>query len=212
MGPKAAFWRPPDSDYWVASWSSVLFAGDVFEAIPFVTSPTAIYISEEQDPAQHFVGEIEFGYGLLISPTCDMYGSVDPEEMSHPFRVLVPVLPVSEVVEHTRKGEESENLLRMRDALHAYMYLPSLSDHFPESVACLYRPTVVAESFLADPPRRVAQMGAEARRHLKVKLAAYWARAKVSHDQLPLAERDEGEARSSVDPPSRYDRPNAFRP
>lgn len=52
------------------------------------------------------------------------------------------------------------------------------------------------------PPRRVAQMHP---RHLKVKLAGYWARVKVEHDDLAVKERSEDEAVAQTAPPSLYD-------
>jgi len=36
MGPGEH--RPYDHDYWTVPWSTGLFAGDLFEAIPFTTS------------------------------------------------------------------------------------------------------------------------------------------------------------------------------
>lgn len=62
-----------------------------------------------------------------------------------------------------------------------------------EHVACLFRPTLVSEEILRQPPRRIAQLQAPARRHLKVKLAAYWARAAIEPQDLPLRERGEEE-------------------
>jgi hypothetical protein len=204
--------RPPDHAYWTAPWSSILFAGDIFKAVPFAIPPTELYVNEEGFGAvQHFIGEVEFGYGVLISPTCDMYESVEPEALAHPFRVLVPILPIDEIVRHTTGVEQSLGLMRSRDSLNAYLYLPALPGFFDESAACLFRPTVVAEDFLSNPPRRVAQMQAEARRHLKVKLAAYWARAQVEHEALPLQERDEEKATTDGLPPSRYDSDDALR-
>jgi hypothetical protein len=86
------------------------------------------------------------------------------------------------------------------------MYVPPLPGVFEEvSVACLFRPITVGDDLLRDPPRRVAQLQPEARRHLKVKLAAYWGRARVATDDLPLNERDEDQARAESWPPSRYD-------
>lgn len=199
------FSRPDDSQYWCEAWSSVPFAGDVFEAIPFATPPTKTYVAEGFDEAQHVIGDVAWGFGMLLTPTCDMYESLNPELLAHPFRVLAPVLPLAGVVEQTSAVEKNLGLLRKRDQLHTYMYLPPLQGVFPESVVALYRPTVVTENFLSDPPRRVAQMKPEARRHLKVKLARYWGRAAVAHEDLPLHERDEDEARSAEDPPSRYD-------
>jgi len=199
--------RPNDDEYWVAPWATILFAGDVFQALPFALPPTGVLVDEEHEPAQHYIGEIAFTYGLLISPTCDMYEQVTPEvRLAHPFRVFVPILPLGEVVDHTTTVEQSINLLRSRDALHAYMYVPALEGHFEESVACLFRPTSVSDEFLREPPRRVAQMHPEARRHLKVKLAAYWARVKVEHDDLDVKERNEDEAVAQTAPPSPYDK------
>lgn len=80
-----------------------------------------------------------------------------------------------------------------------------MQGHFRESVACLFRPTSVSDEYLREPPRRIAQMHPEARRHLKVKLAAYWARVKVEHDDLEVKEREEDEAVAQTAPPSPYD-------
>ena len=63
--------RPPDDQYWIPNWSTVLFAGDLFAAIPFAEQPFEAFV----DPAghgKHFVGPVAYAYGLLISPTCDM--------------------------------------------------------------------------------------------------------------------------------------------
>lgn len=135
-----------------------------------------------------------------------MYDQLADEPRSaHPYRVLVPILPLDEVVASTEAVERSLGLLRSRDSLHAYMYLPALEGHFGESVACLFRPALVADDFLADPPCRIAQMHPEARRQLKIKLARYWSRVDVARDQFPLRERDEAGARSESLPASVYD-------
>jgi hypothetical protein len=60
VSPKSEFSRPPDTNYWRAPWSSVLFAGDVFEAIPFPTPPTELVVHSEYEADQHFVGEVGF--------------------------------------------------------------------------------------------------------------------------------------------------------
>lgn len=198
--------RPPDAEYWIGSWSGVPFSGDVFEAIPFGGQPTTILTDDEPEPAKHYQGQVAFGYGLLISPTCDMYDQLSEEPRpAHPYRVLIPILPLEEVVGATEAIEQSVGLLRSRDSLVPYMYLPGLDRYFDESVACLFRPSLVADSFLANPPRRIAQMHPEARRQLKIKLARYWARVDVARDQFPLRERDEEDARSDALPPSPYD-------
>jgi hypothetical protein len=198
--------RPNDDEYWIKPWSGVLFSGDVFEAIPFGDQPTTLLTDEDSEPAKHYMAEIAFGFGLLISPTCDMYDQLaeDPRP-AHPYRVLVPILPLDEVAAVTDAVERNVKLLRSRDSLHPYMYLPALDGYFDESVACLFRPSLVADDFLADPPRRIAQMNPEARRQLKIKLARYWARVDVARGQFDLHERDEETARSDALPPSAYD-------
>jgi hypothetical protein len=170
----------------------MLFAGDLFEAIPFGDQPTVIYAAEEEPAAgKHFVGEVAFGYGLLITPTCDMTDQ-HGDGSAHPYRVLAPVVPLSLVVERTGSVAQNEKLLRSRDSIHPHMYLPPLPELLEEeAVACLFRPSLVSDELLADPPRRLAQLQPPARRHLKVKLAAYWARAAIDPNELPLHERDE---------------------
>jgi hypothetical protein len=60
--------------------------------------------------------------------------------MAHPFRALVPVLPLAVVADQAGAVEESVKLLRSRDVLHPYMYLPPLPGVIEgESVACLFR-------------------------------------------------------------------------
>lgn len=201
--------RPLDEEYWESPWSTVLFAGDLFEAIPFGDQPTVIYSPDDADPPdKHYLGKIVFGYGLLITPTCDMVDQHDVALIAHPFRVLVPVVPLGDVVRQTGAVAESEKLLRSRDTVRPYMYLPPLPGVLEEEhVACLFRPTLVSDEFLADPPRRIAQLQPETRRHLKVKLAAYWARVAIERKDLPLREKLEDEVRSATTPPSRYDQP-----
>ncbi len=206
MGPGEH--RPHDHEYWTEPWSTTLFAGDLFEAIPFGEQPIVVYTGEDEPVAgKHFVGEVAFGYGLLITPTCDMTDQHGGGS-AHPYRVLVPVLPLSFVAEQTVAIAENEKLLRSRDTIHPYMYLPPLDDVLSEeSVACLFRPSLVSDELLANPPRRVAQLHADSvlivLRHLQVssrrrlKLAAYWARVAVDPAELAL---------TGASPPSQYDR------
>jgi hypothetical protein len=204
MGPGEH--RPQDHEYWTQPWSTALFAGDLFEAIPFGDQPTTIYTGEEEPVARkHFVGEVTFGYGLLITPTCDMTDQLAGGP-AHPYRVLVPVLPLRFVADQTGGVSDNQKLLRSRDSIHPYMYLPPLEDVLgEESVACLFRPSLVSDELLASPPRRIAQLQPPARRHLKIKLAAYWARVAVDPAELPLHERDEDAVRARTSPASPYD-------
>ena len=116
MGPGEH--RPRDKEYWQRPWAQALFAGDLFEAIPFGDQPTAVYTAEQGEASgKHFLGEATFGYGLLITPTCDMaeqHGA--SPAAAHPYRVLVPVLPLDLVTRQTAAIEQSLGLLRSRDA------------------------------------------------------------------------------------------------
>ncbi|MCW3050226.1 MAG: hypothetical protein JWO74_4510 [Solirubrobacterales bacterium] len=205
MGPGEH--RPHDEQYWQRPWATQLFAGDLFEAVPFGDQPTHVVAEDREDGVtKHYVGEVAFGYGLLITPTCDMVDQHESGQISHPFRVLVPVVPLDHVLENVADVDRNVGLLRGRDALTAYVYLPALDGVLDgEHVACLFRPALVSDELLREPPRRVAQLQPEARRHLKIKLAAYWGRARVVAQDLPLRERGEEELRADAWPPSAYD-------
>ena len=59
---------------------------------------------------------------------------------AHPFRTLVPVVPLELVVTQTGAVKRSLGLLRSRDAITPYMYLPPLDGALAgEHVACLFR-------------------------------------------------------------------------
>lgn len=205
MGPGEH--RPHDEEYWQRPWARAPFAGDLFEAIPFGEQPTIVHTADGGwAPGKHFLGEVAFSHGLLITPTCDMADQHGEQLSAHPFRVLVPVLPLELIVAQTSAIEQSLGLLQGRDTLAPYMYLPTLPGFLDgEHVACLFRPTLVSDEVLRDPPRRVAQLQAPARRHLKVKLVAYWSRAGVDPNSLPLHERSEENLVADGWPPSPYD-------
>jgi len=117
MGPGEH--RPYDHDYWTVPWSTGLFAGDLFEAIPFTDQPTVLVAEDdEDDAAKHFVGPVSYGYGLLITPTCDMADQHAAGGTTHPFRTLVPVLPLALVLEHTHGLAGNAALLRGRDTIY----------------------------------------------------------------------------------------------
>jgi hypothetical protein len=55
MGPGEH--RPHDHEYWQRPWARALFAGDLFEAIPFGDQPTVLYTAEHGDMSgKHFLG------------------------------------------------------------------------------------------------------------------------------------------------------------
>jgi hypothetical protein len=199
----SAWTRPRDDEYWIRPWSRVLFGGDLCLAIPFVDQPFETLV-ESDDDGKHFVGQIAFGYGLLISPTCDMLhqGTLGP---AHPYRLFVPVLPLELVAEGANLSNDNVGLIRGQDKLHPYMYLPPLPPLFAESVACLYRPSLVDDESLRAAPRRIAQLGPEARRHLKIKLIRYFGRINPDRDGVDATERDEELFGADAEHPSPYD-------
>jgi hypothetical protein len=132
-------------------------------------------------------------------------------EVAHPYRVLVPVLPLAMVAEGSPATAQNLGLIRSRDQVITYMYLPPLPGILAEdSVACLYRPATVSDEFLRDPPRRVAQLHPEARRQLKIKLARYWARVSPNRDDIDLVEMDEEAVKAGRTPASPYDIDQAY--
>jgi len=195
--------RPGDDEYWVRPWSSVLFAGDLFAAIPFVEQPSETLVDQDGQ-GKHYLGPLSFAYGLLISPTCDM---VDQRslQVAHPYRVFVPVLPLSLIAENAPATATNVGLIRGRDTVVPYMYLPALPPIFEESAACLYRPTLLSDDELREVPRRIAQLGPEARRQLKIKLARYWARVDPDRASISGTERDEDRFPIATDERSAYD-------
>lgn len=202
-------YRPADDEYWVPNWSTVPFAGDLFAAIPFVDQPSDTRVDERTN-GKHFIGPIAFGYGLLISPTCDM---VDQRtlEQSHPYRVFVPVVPLSIIEEGAPGARGNIGLIRGRDTVIPYMFLPPLHAILEESAACLFRPTVISDDDLVAAPRRIAQLSPEGRRQLKIKLIRYWGRIDPERDDVNPTEKDEGTFAFAAGERSRYDiDPNAF--
>ena len=88
--------------------------------------------------------------------------------------MLVPVVSLEAVCDAPEMPKNKRGLLRSRDQLHPYLYLPAVpGTDEGELVALLFRPATVSEEFLREPPRRLAQLHPLARRHVKVKLAAY---------------------------------------
>lgn len=146
-----------------------------------------------------------FGYGMLITPTCDMADQQGAGRPAHPYRVLVPVLPLRVVSERTGAVAENEKLLRSRDSIHPHMYFPRLPGALEEeSVACLFRPSLVSDELIADPPRRIAQLHrwpAATSRSNSRRIP----RVAVDPAELPLTERDKDAVGASTSPASRYD-------
>lgn len=195
--------RPSDDRYWVRPWSRLLFAGDLFVTIPFLEQPGETQVDEWGD-GKHFLGPVAFGYGLLISPTCDMVNQ-KTLQVAHPYRLFVPVLPLAEVAEAAGISPDNIELIRNRDQLQPYMYLPALPSVRPESVACLFRASLQDDAALRETPRRIAQLAPEARKQLKIKLSRYFGRFDPDPDEVHGKERDEEKFAADAANPSPYD-------
>ena len=203
--------RPLDDEYWVRCWSNVLFAGDLFVAVPFVDQPFQLYEGEpDQAGRRHYVGQVSSGYGMMISPTCDLINQRS-DGPSHPFRVFVPVVPASDVIDQAPRLDLG--LIRGRDQIRAYMYLPPLPGFIDEeSLACLYRPMTLTDELLRSTSNRIAQLGPESRRQLKLKLVAYWTRMAADRNEFPLYEQAEEGVRADTLPASPHDADQVWRP
>ena len=175
MGPGEH--RPHDHEYWTAPWSTTLFAGDLFEAIPFGDQPTVIYTGEE-GPRRRQALRRRGRVRLRPAGHADVRHGRPARRRPRRIRIASSFPSFRSASSPSRQAQspQNEKLLRSRDTIHPYMYLPPLAGVLEEeSVACLFRPSLVSDELLADPPRRIAQLQPPARRHLKVKLAAYWA-------------------------------------
>jgi len=212
MGPGEH--RPHDREYWIEPWSTTLFAGDLFEAIPFGDHPTGIYAGEEEPVAgRHFVGEVAFGYGLLITPTCDMTHQHGGGGLAHPYRVLVPVLPLRFVAEQTGAVAENEKLLRGRDiatrSIRICTFRRSAARRRPRrGERGVFLPTEPRQRRAARQPAapgRAAAAGGQTASQGEARCVL--ARTAIDPNELPLHERDEDAVRASASPPSRYDSP-----
>jgi hypothetical protein len=85
---------------------------------PFGDQPTVVYTPEHGEArGKHFLGEVAYGYGLLITPTCEMAEQHGTSLTAHPYRVRAPVLPLDLVVKQTAAIEKGLGLLRDHNAI-----------------------------------------------------------------------------------------------
>lgn len=97
-------------------------------------------------------GPLEFGPAMLITPSCSLAAQVTTG-YGHPVRTLVPLVPLTHLVDREIVKETALDDLRRFDHLINYMYLPPLEvEEFefsmPESVALLYMPVTLHHALL----------------------------------------------------------------
>lgn len=187
--------RPADDAYYVQPWSDGFLQGDLFKDVPLAipAPPDAMVMAEGE---RRFVsGPFDATLALLISPSCVMAAQgpdVPPGSYAHPARTLIPIRPVSDLVEAGAVPEHNLGNLRA-DRLRNYVYLPAgpgwaADVEWPESAALLYMPITVHHDVIAED--RVGKLSGEAFRHLRVKLMAFVGGFLLDHDELGPAEDD----------------------
>jgi hypothetical protein len=113
---------------------------------------------------------------MLITPSCSLAGQ-GTAGYGHPVRTLVPVLPLTELVERGVIKETALSDLRRFDHLINYMYLPALEIgelefSIPESMAFLYMPVTLHHAFLEG--NRVTQLARRGAQQLQRKLVWFY--------------------------------------
>jgi len=172
--------RPSDAEYYERHRVELLSQGDMFRDVPLaypLPADELLVDGEQGGGVRRFVsGPLEFGVAMLITPSCSM-GAQGTAGYGHPVRTLVPILPVSELVQRAIVKESSLGDLRRFDHLINYMYLPALENDelgfsMPESVALLYMPVTLHHDFLEG--NRVSQLAYRGAQQLQRKLVWFY--------------------------------------
>ena len=171
--------RPPDTDYYERDRVELFSQGDLFRDVPLAYPLPAdeIVVGEGSGGSRRFLsGPLEFGPAMLITPSCSL-AAQGTAGYGHPVRTLVPVLPLTELVERDVVKEVALNDLRRFDHLINYLYLPpldvdELDFSMPESVALLYMPVTLHHAFLEG--QRVSQLAYRGAQQLQRKLVWFY--------------------------------------
>ena len=93
--------RPSDSEYYERDHVEFFSQGDLFRDVPLAYPLPAdeLVVDDESGGSRRFLsGPLEFGPAMLITPSCSL-GAQGGGGYAHPIRTLVPVLPLTELVE-----------------------------------------------------------------------------------------------------------------
>jgi hypothetical protein len=173
--------RPPDNDYY-AERTSYVRMGDIFQDVPLGYPWPPDAVDHDAGTRKFLSGPFEPGFGMLLSPTCSMVAQ-GAQGYAHPARMIAPVLPLAELVEHHAVKEHAVADVRVYDHLVNYFYLPAIeSAGMPESLALLYTSITIHHDYLEQ--RRVTQLAQPAAVHLKYKLTALYAGERFSHEDF----------------------------
>jgi hypothetical protein len=170
--------RPPDADYYERDRVELFSQGDLFRDVPLTYPlPAAEFVVDEEGGGRRFLsGPLEFGPAMLITPSCSL-GAQGATGYGHPVRTLVPVIPLTELVDRGIVKQTALADLRRFDHLINYMYLPpidvdELEFSIPESVALLYMPVTLHHAFLEG--QRVSQLAYRGAQQLQRKLVWFY--------------------------------------
>lgn len=172
--------RPSDADYYERERVELFSQGDLFRDVPLaypLPADELVVGDAEGGGTRRFLsGPLEFGPAMLITPSCSL-GAQGAAGYGHPVRTLVPVIPLSELVERGVVKETALEEVRRFDHLINYMYLPPLSADeleftLPESVALLYMPVTLHHAFLEG--QRVSQLAYRGAQQLQRKLVWFY--------------------------------------
>jgi hypothetical protein len=172
--------RPRDAEYYARDRVELFSQGDLFRDVPLAyPSPAEELLIDEHERGvgrRFLSGPLEFGPAMLITPSCSL-AAQGATGYGHPVRTLMPVLPLTALVERGVVKEAALGDLRRFDHLINYMYLPpievdELEFAMPESVALLYMPVTLHHAFLEG--QRVSQLAYRGAQQLQRKLVWFF--------------------------------------
>src|SRR5690242_6242367 len=172
--------RPSDADYYERDRVELFSQGDLFRDVPLAYPSPAeelvVDAAEGRGGRRFLSGPLEFGTAMLITPSCSL-GAQGAAGYGHTVRTLVPVLPVTELLERGVVKATALGDLRRFDDLINYMYLPPLEVEdldfsLSESVALLYIPVTLHHAFLEG--QRVSQLAYRGAQQLQRKLVWFY--------------------------------------
>jgi hypothetical protein len=172
--------RPSDADYYERDRVELFSQGDLFRDVPLAYPlPAEELVVDEAGSVggrRFLSGPLDFGPAMLVTPSCSL-AAQGTTGYGHPVRTLVPVLPLTVLVERGVVKETALDDLRRFDHLINYMYLPplevdELAFSTPESVALLYMPVTLHNAFLEG--QRVSQLAYRGAQQLQRKLVWFY--------------------------------------
>lgn len=172
--------RPADAEYYERDRVELFSQGDVFCDVPLAYPLPAdeLVIDEaEGGGSRRFLsGPLDFGPAMLMTPSCSL-AAQGTAGYGHRVRTLVPVIPITNLVERGVVKETALDDLRRFDHLINYMYLPpldvdELEFSMPESLALLYMPVTLHHAFLEG--QRVSQLAYRGAQQLQRKLVWFY--------------------------------------